>query len=493
MPQTDSRSRNTMCRAQSRGASTPRAAGAATVLMMLLLSVLLSTAGCHLDGQRAPGTVGSAEESAELASKGRCEEVPRQACRATGPSVGPVEEPRTAEASTTVEDELSGRQIESVAANEPTTLIRLREVEPSVEPVQAPSATLVLAVGTASDAEEATTEATTEGADEEADEKVVQSDDVRPAVTPTRSHEKQLAAEVVTEDVRSVYDSVVSALPVCSSLVSTSKSVSEEKRASKAEAASGRNVAVSLRETKPHLAQRDSNDTGPSTEPGLAVSMKISRELPDAPADAVPSVAVMVTAHLQEMETGPNAAATFDPIATLLPQGDDESSSPGKIARPDDRGVKSISTDIIPKDRKGGPPVDRSKLPPDIAREEFAQRYGPTLDGTCAGRGWTYCMYQWESSQLSHKPLYFEEINAERYGYSCRPIAQPAISAAHFFAAVPTLPYQLAAQPPRECIYTLGYYRPGSCVPNRFHWPELRPKGGLFQASVVTGLIFAIP
>ena len=80
-----------------------------------------------------------------------------------------------------------------------------------------------------------------------------------------------------------------------------------------------------------------------------------------------------------------------------------------------------------------------------------------------------------------HRPLYFEEINLERYGYGCGWCLQPGASAAHFFGTVPALPYLMTVDCPHECIYTLGHYRPGSCPPWRAtgrpatHWP-LRPK-----------------
>ena len=71
----------------------------------------------------------------------------------------------------------------------------------------------------------------------------------------------------------------------------------------------------------------------------------------------------------------------------------------------------------------------------------------------------------WKASGLCHKPLYFEEVQLERYGHTAGPVFQPVISGAHFFLNIFTLPYQAGINPPWECRYALGYYRPGSCAP----------------------------
>lgn len=115
-----------------------------------------------------------------------------------------------------------------------------------------------------------------------------------------------------------------------------------------------------------------------------------------------------------------------------------------------------------------------------------------TGPAACA-RCWTPTSYQWDATCLAHRPLYFEEINLERYGYGCGWCLQPAASAAHFFGAVPALPYCMAVDCPYECVYTLGHYRPGSCPPWRHHWPPCDPLAASSEVGVLTGLIFLIP
>jgi hypothetical protein len=125
----------------------------------------------------------------------------------------------------------------------------------------------------------------------------------------------------------------------------------------------------------------------------------------------------------------------------------------------------------------------------DAPRAEMMPEVGdPRLMG-----GWGDNVFNWSAAKSYHYPLYFEEVNLERYGYQCHPLAQPFVSGAHFFLTVPTLPYQMTVHPPKECIYTLGHYRPGSCAPwqrNRLPWD---PRAAAVEAGVVVGLVFLIP
>jgi hypothetical protein len=106
---------------------------------------------------------------------------------------------------------------------------------------------------------------------------------------------------------------------------------------------------------------------------------------------------------------------------------------------------------------------------------------------------WAKTAQHWSATNLQYEPLYFEEVNLERYGYtSCR-FLQPLISAARFFATIPALPYKMVLQRPCYPRYALGHYRPGSCAP--WYWQRLpiQARAGLVEMGVVVGLIFLIP
>ena len=108
-------------------------------------------------------------------------------------------------------------------------------------------------------------------------------------------------------------------------------------------------------------------------------------------------------------------------------------------------------------------------------------------------RQWAMTTYTWKASGLCHKPLYFEQVGLERYGHSAGPVLQPFISGAHFFGTIPILPYKIGLEPPGECIYALGYYRPGNCAPRMILPLGLSLRGALFEAGAATGLVFLLP
>lgn len=106
------------------------------------------------------------------------------------------------------------------------------------------------------------------------------------------------------------------------------------------------------------------------------------------------------------------------------------------------------------------------------------------------GRNWCRTNFAWKASGLCHKPLYFEDVQLERYGHSWNPVLQPFMSAGHFFASVILLPYHMGINPPNECVYALGYYRPGSCAPYMIEPFPLSLRGAAFEAAAVTGFYF---
>ncbi len=130
-------------------------------------------------------------------------------------------------------------------------------------------------------------------------------------------------------------------------------------------------------------------------------------------------------------------------------------------------------------------------LPENFAGE-CAATQPPTIDRRIQ-EGWAMTDRHWAATGLRHRPLYFEEINAERYGYSASYLLQPVISATRFFLTIPALPYKMAVDRPHDCQYTLGHYRPGSCVPRRRNRLPLKVTGAIAQVGVVAGLILLIP
>lgn len=106
---------------------------------------------------------------------------------------------------------------------------------------------------------------------------------------------------------------------------------------------------------------------------------------------------------------------------------------------------------------------------------------------------WGRTVYTWKASGMCHKPLYFEEEALERYGHSTGPFSQSFVSAAHFFGTIPVLAYKMGMDPPGECKYALGYYRPGSCAPYIVPGVPLSARGAAAETAAVLGLIYVLP
>ncbi|MEN6407030.1 MAG: hypothetical protein ABFC77_11230 [Thermoguttaceae bacterium] len=117
----------------------------------------------------------------------------------------------------------------------------------------------------------------------------------------------------------------------------------------------------------------------------------------------------------------------------------------------------------------------------------------PLAGAAFRGRNFAPITYTWTASGLCHKPLYFEDVQLERYGHMVGPWVQPFASGAHFFLTFPILPYKMGLELPNECIYTLGYYRPGDCAPYLFDPLPLSVRGALFEAGAWVGGVAMIP
>ncbi len=112
---------------------------------------------------------------------------------------------------------------------------------------------------------------------------------------------------------------------------------------------------------------------------------------------------------------------------------------------------------------------------------------------TFHARCWAPKTFTWTASALCHRPLYFEDEQLERYGHCQRPLVQCVLSPAKFFLTFPVLPYCMGLYPPRECIYTLGYYRPGDYSPYICDPIPLSKRAALVEGAAVTGALFALP
>jgi hypothetical protein len=93
---------------------------------------------------------------------------------------------------------------------------------------------------------------------------------------------------------------------------------------------------------------------------------------------------------------------------------------------------------------------------------------------------------------LCYQPLYFEEKNAERYGWEFG-VWQPFISAGYFYKDLAFLPYNMGTTPPWSCVTNAGLCLPGDCVPYTFYVPPFSWRGVAAETGTLVGGAAAWP
>jgi len=135
----------------------------------------------------------------------------------------------------------------------------------------------------------------------------------------------------------------------------------------------------------------------------------------------------------------------------------------------------------------------RERTPPGSAPERIVFPEEPVITRQLyAGRTFPPGNLQVEPIYLCYGRLYFEQINAERYGWDLGPI-HPLISTAGFCWDLLTLPYHLGTEPCRRYECSAGYCLPGSPVPLLLYPPELSLTGLALEAGTVTALFAIFP
>ncbi len=267
--------------------------------------------------------------------------------------------------------------------------------------------------------------------------------------------------------------------------------------------------------------QRDLLDP-PRSQPGL------DRSLP--PLDAAPTLqrgAIPIDDPTTPRGLTPLPVEPLTPVEPVVPQVPDLPRAPA--IEPQPPVIEDVPAERAPavEERLEAPPETRPSPEPDeaedivrreadltlkcISPEDFRPVTEITTDITPHGdlpnecpltddvfdleqaRVWAPITFTWKAAALCHKPLYFEQVQLERYGHSWGPYVQPFISGAHFFLTVPILPYKMGLKAPTECVYTLGYYRPGNCAPYMLDPIPLSVRAGLTQAGVMTGAACIFP
>lgn len=240
--------------------------------------------------------------------------------------------------------------------------------------------------------------------------------------------------------------------------------------------------ANSERSSLPLLANR--------THPAAVIRLLPTAEMPRHSGDLTVSVPARPPL-LARLQPPPIVPSNDQPLPE--PDFDRAPLQPAEVLRVPGLEDPAVRVQIYPEDKPiGALTINIAPKAGLLPRNEAAGRYDAHLP-PWEPRPWEETVYFWDAPAFCHRPLYYEDINLERLGYTRRPHLQPVLSGAHFAYSTLALPYNMTVHPPRECLYPLGHYRPGSPVPFQRNWPEWDPKAAAVQTGVVAGLILLIP
>jgi len=209
-----------------------------------------------------------------------------------------------------------------------------------------------------------------------------------------------------------------------------------------------------------------------------------------------PSAKAPVTTEIVPQSPAPKPAETTEGAEPKkTPQELLEGIPPAPVDR---RPMEEQLTQAPPLKPDECPPFGRMRRISEITNDISAKpgkfpKECPLQEGEFTPREWEPVVFTWKASGLCHKPLYFEQVAVERYGHSLGPILQHVAAGTHFFLTIPILPYKMGLNPPDECVYPLGYYRPGSCAPWILDPIPLSVRAALAEGGVWTGMVFLIP
>jgi hypothetical protein len=102
-------------------------------------------------------------------------------------------------------------------------------------------------------------------------------------------------------------------------------------------------------------------------------------------------------------------------------------------------------------------------------------------------------IYAWQASNICYNPLYYEDVQLERYGHSWPFFVQPFVSIGRMSIQAAGWPYFAVIDPPHSSVYPLGFYRPGECAPKLIYQLPLNLEAGLVEAGAITGVYFLFP
>lgn len=203
------------------------------------------------------------------------------------------------------------------------------------------------------------------------------------------------------------------------------------------------------------------------------------------------------------VQRDPLALPNTEPAPGLLPEKLPEDSSLSDYLYTTDGNIKPLD-EILPfpnyepiKDVRERDPYSNLCPPPaGVVTDEF---HCPDIaelprDEIYEPRNFAHVDKNWVPTNIKYYPLYFQDVNLERYGHMEHPVVQPAKSVALFSGQFLLLPYQMAMHQVRRPTYPLGYLQPGDvAAPKLYYRTPINFQAAAVAAGVYTGWVFLIP
>jgi hypothetical protein len=115
----------------------------------------------------------------------------------------------------------------------------------------------------------------------------------------------------------------------------------------------------------------------------------------------------------------------------------------------------------------------------------------PLTKGAFQPRVFNPMMIETEPNYVCFARLFYEDKNAERYGWDLGPV-QPLVSVGKFVVDSAIMPYRFCAFPRLRYDCSAGHCLPGDPVPYILYPPGLSVTGGLAQAGLTVALFFTV-
>ncbi|MFM7149907.1 MAG: hypothetical protein ACKO23_08705 [Gemmataceae bacterium] len=107
------------------------------------------------------------------------------------------------------------------------------------------------------------------------------------------------------------------------------------------------------------------------------------------------------------------------------------------------------------------------------------------------GTGWPRRNMLVEPNYVCYRKLYFQDLNAERYGWDLG-FVHPFLATAKFWYDLALFPMHFAHEPcARDC--SVGYCLPGDPVPFMLYPPEVTLRGSMAEVAVILALVAIVP